>query len=515
MTTHVALESSPWKNAAVAPNGVANAARLSAPVYENGRSSTTNVDFLWRADCCCCCGHGVPVDLLLEYAHKIPKVELHVHMEGTLEATLAKEIAKKNGVPMGSAGEEAFNDDENGIAFGDLDSFLAAYFHRESVLRHREDIYNVVLRYFEKSAAQNVRHIELLFDFQSPFRQTPPRDALQGMYDACLEAEKRWGVTSRRILCFIRSFPLKKHLECVEMVTPYMSLFDGFGLAASELGHENYKFRKVFDLVKQKGFPCVAHAGEEGPAQNVIDALLHNHAARIDHGTSAVEDPGLLKHLVANQVPLTVCPLSNVCLGVCRNLEEHPLLRCMPKCSLESETPNGVSHEVFQSQRDRLRCEQLDKLKAADKDPKCALGVPDPVPYVAGQPAAEAISLGPKRVTGSRIGVQFESLIDQGLQVTINSDDPAFFGGGMNENFRGIIETCRVKENACTGMAADDSNGGTPLLKESLHWRLDTIKTVVLNSVYAAFLPLEKKQALAQEVESFDAEFRKKHRIAT
>lgn len=291
-----------------------------------------------------------------------------------------------------------------------------------------------------------------------------------------------------------------------------LSMIDGFGLASSEKGNENYKFREVFDLVKKRGLPCVAHAGEEGPAQNIIDALVYNHAARIDHGSSSVENPDLLKHLVAHQIPLTVCPLSNVCLGVCRNVEEHPLLRCMPQCGLERNTPNGVAHREFQSQRERLRCEQLDRLKAAGQDQKNTSGVPEPVPFVAGQTGADAIALGPKRSTGSRLGVQFESLIDQGLQVTINSDDPAYFGGGMNDNFAAIIETCLLNEKGSTGSTEDDSNGGAPL-RESLHWRLDTIKTVVLNSVFAAFLPLEKKQALAQEVEAFDADFRKKHRI--
>ncbi|PFH36992.1 Adenosine/AMP deaminase domain-containing protein [Besnoitia besnoiti] len=475
-------------------------------------------EFQWRADCCCCCGHGVPADVLLEYARGIPKVELHVHVEGTLQLGMAVKIGEKNGVPVEGTGAVSEEDSgASGTAFGDLDSFLAEYVKREKVLRNREDFFDLVLSYLEASAALNVKHVELFFDLQSHIKRMAQKEVLQGIYDACCEAEKRWGVTSKRIMCFVRNLPVEDHIRCLEEVQPYLSMIDGVGLASSEKGNENYKFEAAFDLAKKKGLPCVAHAGEEGPAKNVVDALRLNHATRIDHGTASVQDAGLLKYLLANQVPLTACPLSNVCLGVCRGTEEHPLLRCSPQCGVA----NKDTATKLQAQRDHLRRAQLEKLKAAaEKDPKSLAVAPKPV-VLASSTESESLlgglaefdnllPLGTRRETGSRIGIQFEGLIDQGLQVTINSDDPAYFGGDICENFRSIIETNRLGHQS--GTAGGAANGA--LLRESLHWRLGTIKTVVLNSVYAAFLPLDKKRHLAQEVENFDAEFRKKHNIS-
>ncbi|PHJ21419.1 adenosine deaminase [Cystoisospora suis] len=560
--------------------------------------TTSGAKSVFRADCCCCCGHGVPVNLLVQYAREIPKVELHVHLEGTLEWELALEIGKRNNISLvdKSGGESATVAEVTAIAkgedsvqesgsvcakkdnvFTDLDSFLCEYMKREKVLRVRQDFRDVALKYLEGAQKDNVRHVEFFFDLQSHTKRLAGADVIQGLYDGCQEAERRWGITSRRILCFVRNLPVEEHIACLEQVDPFLSMIDGIGLASSEKGNENHKFKKAFDLAAKKGLQCVAHAGEEGPAANVADALTHNHAVRIDHGVAAVVDPALLKFLIATQVPLTVCPLSNVCLGVCRGVEEHPLLKCTPRCGLNSgeagkrdavgggiecsasANQNGsISDSDYaratEEQRERLRSAQLDRLKAvASLGGKCWL----PCPTSMGHPGAlsngvtcdhseeesstqasaisgtdsvsdetsrersnnapkekcggELLPLGCRRVTGSRVGVQIADLIEQGLQVTINSDDPAYFAGGMFDNFRAVIETNRWGEQSkCAGATPTKGDG---VAHESLHWRIDTIKTVVLNSVYAAFLPLEMKTKLAGEIEVFDKTFRQEHHI--
>jgi len=295
--------------------------------------------------------NAVPTDRLPALLRAMPKAELHVHVEGTLEPELIFRLAARNGVALPYASVEALR---AAYAFSDLQSFLDIYYAGASVLLKEVDFFEMAWAYLERAAADNVVHAEIFFDPQThTARGVPMAAVLQGLDHACHRAHAELGVSAKLILCFLRHLSEDDAFATLEAALPYRHHFIGVGLDSSERGHPPEKFARVFARCRELGLHVVAHAGEEGPPAYIRSALDVLKAERIDHGVRCVEDPLLVTRLAAERVPLTVCPFSNVKLRVFAELAQHNL----------------------------------------------------------------------------------KALLDAGLCVTINSDDPAYFGGYVNENF--------------------------------------------------------------------------------
>jgi len=281
----------------------------------------------------------------------MPKAELHIHIEGSLEPELIFKLAQRNGVALPYASVEALR---AAYAFTDLQSFLDIYYAGASVLLKEEDFFDMAWAYLEKAAAENVVHAEIFFDPQThTARGVPMGTVIQGLHHACQRAHQEFGLSAKLILCFLRHLSEDDAFATLEAALPYRHHFIGVGLDSSEVGHPPEKFERVFARCRELGLHVVAHAGEEGPPAYIWSALDVLGAERIDHGVQAVHDPVLMRRLADAQVPLTVCPLSNVKLRVFPTLAQHNL----------------------------------------------------------------------------------RQLLDAGLCVTVNSDDPAYFGGYLNDNF--------------------------------------------------------------------------------
>ena len=281
----------------------------------------------------------------------LPKAELHIHIEGSLEPELMFQLAHRNGVALPHANVEALR---AAYAFSDLQSFLDIYYAGASVLRTEVDFYDMAMAYFERAAADHVVHAEVFFDPQTHTeRGVPMASVIQGLHRACLAARQRWNLHAELILCFLRHLSQEQAWATLEQALPFRHLFIGVGLDSSEVGHPPEKFARVFARCRDLGLRIVAHAGEEGPPSYIVSALDVLGAERIDHGVQAEQDPALMQRLAQQRTPLTVCPLSNLKLCVVPDLREHNVGR----------------------------------------------------------------------------------LLDAGLCVTLNSDDPAYFGGYLNDNF--------------------------------------------------------------------------------
>ncbi len=286
-----------------------------------------------------------------ELIRQIPKAELHLHIEGTLEPELMFSLARRNGVPLRFTSVEALREAYN---FHNLQSFLDIYYEGAAVLLHEEDFYDLARAYLDRVAMENVRHVEIFFDPQTHTdRGVPFEKVIKGLHRALKDAEYWWGMSSRLILCFLRHLSEEAAMKTLEQALPYKQWITAVGLDSSEVGHPPAKFKTVFDRARNEGLLTVAHAGEEGPPQYIWEALDLLKVRRIDHGVRCIEDSALVERLVREQVPLTVCPLSNVKLRVFNALEQHNL----------------------------------------------------------------------------------KTLLHRGLRVTINSDDPAYFGGYLTTNF--------------------------------------------------------------------------------
>jgi adenosine deaminase len=305
----------------------------------------------------------------------LPKVELHLHIEGTLEPEMMFSLAAKHGAKLPYASVDEVRAAYN---FHDLQSFLDLYYAGCDVLRDHKDFYALAMAYFTRAHADNVVHAELFFDPQThTARNVPMEVIIGGLRDAAHDAHKRFGITSSLILCFLRHLSEEDALTTLEMALPYRSEFVGVGLDSGEQGNPPSKFARVFAKAREHGLHIVAHAGEEGPAAYIREALDLLRAERIDHGVRCDEDPALVKELAAKRIPLTVCPLSNLKLCVVKDLREH----------------------------------------------------------------------------------NFAKLLRAGVHVTINSDDPAYFGGYIGENYRATAEALdltaheliRVTEHAIHG----------------------------------------------------------------
>lgn len=320
----------------------------------------------------------------LELIQALPKAELHVHIEGTFEPELMFAIAQRNeiSIPYKSVEEvkQAYN-------FHNLQSFLDIYYAGANVLIHEQDFYDLAWAYFEKCADDNVVHTEMFFDPQTHTdRGIAFETVINGLQKACDDAKAKLGITSHLIMCFLRHLSEEAAFETLEQALPYKDRIIGVGLDSSEVGHPPSKFECVFAKAREAGFLVVAHAGEEGPAEYVWEALDLLKVNRIDHGVRSEEDPELMQRLIAEKMPLTVCPLSNLKLCVVDDMQQHNIRR----------------------------------------------------------------------------------LLQHGVHVTVNSDDPSYFGGYMNDNFIAIAE------------ALDLSN--------------EELKQLAINSFEASFISDTEKQ---------------------
>ncbi|HMS77984.1 MAG TPA: adenosine deaminase [Burkholderiaceae bacterium] len=296
-----------------------------------------------------------PDPALAALLRSMPKAELHVHVEGTLEPELIFELAARNRVPLAYPDVDALR---AAYAFTDLQSFLDLYYAGASVLRTADDFHAMAMAYYRRAAADRVVHAEVFFDPQTHTgRGVPIGAVIDGLWAAREEAARTLGVSSALILCFLRHLPEAEAFDTLEAALPWRDRFVGVGLDSSERGHPPETFARVFARAGELGLRRVAHAGEEGPAANVASALDVLRVERIDHGVRAIDDPALVRRLAASRVPLTVCPLSNVKLRVYPDMAMHVLPR----------------------------------------------------------------------------------LLAEGLCVTVNSDDPAYFGGYVNANYEALF----------------------------------------------------------------------------
>ena len=293
-------------------------------------------------------------DTALQLALSMPKAELHVHIEGTLEPDLAFALARRNGITLPYADEAALAAAYN---FDSLQSFLDLYYACADVLRTADDFRDLMLAYLERAAADHVIHAEIFFDPQThTARGIPFATVLDGLEDGLKQGQARWGISGRLILCFLRHLSEADAFATLAEAEPHLARIDGFGLDSSEQGNPPSKFQRLFARCRALGKPVVAHAGEEGPPEYISQALDLLGSTRIDHGVRALEDAAVVERLVREGVPLTVCPLSNIRLCVFKDMTEHTLGK----------------------------------------------------------------------------------LLAQGAKVTLNSDDPAYFGGYLNDNIRAV-----------------------------------------------------------------------------
>ena len=293
----------------------------------------------------------VAPDRLPELLRRMPKAELHMHIEGSLEPELIFAMAQRNGVPLAYPDVASLR---RAYVFDNLQSFLDIYHQGTLVLKTGQDFYDMTHAYLKRAAAENVLHAEIFFDTQTHTGHGLDAGVvINGLHRACADAQAQFGMTASLILCFLRHLSEEQAFEALEQAMPYRDKIVGIGLASSEMGQPPEKFAKVFARCRELGFRLVAHAGEEGPPAYIWSALDVLKVERIDHGVQAIKDAALMERLAKDKVPLTVCPLSNLKLCVFKNLSDHNLGR----------------------------------------------------------------------------------MLDAGIVATVNSDDPAYFGGYINENF--------------------------------------------------------------------------------
>jgi adenine deaminase len=340
-----------------------------------------------------------PIDQtrLHRFIATMPKAELHLHIEGTLEPEMMMRLAQRNNVVLPYASVEAVRD---AYRFASLQDFLDLYYTGMSVLRSREDFFDLAFAYLERVATQNVTHVEIFFDPQGHTDRGISFDTvLSGLTDALDKGLRDFGITSRLIMCFLRHLPEEQAFDTLRQACRCKQHIFAVGLDSTENGHPPSKFARVFAEARREGFVAVAHAGEEGPPAYVCEAIDILGVQRIDHGNRALEDPALTARIASERIPLTVCPLSNRALQTCPDLTLHPLKR----------------------------------------------------------------------------------MLEQRLLVTVNSDDPSYFGGYVNENFVAIQQALGLTEN--------------------------DIATLARNSFLASFMPDREKTAAVGKFDTFRAKW--------
>ncbi|MEY2781255.1 MAG: hypothetical protein RL307_959 [Pseudomonadota bacterium] len=265
----------------------------------------------------------IPTQRLSDWVRACPKAELHVHIEGTLEPELIFRLAQRNHVNLAYPSAEAL---KKAYAFTDLQSFLDIYYAGASVLLTEEDFFDMAWTYLNKLHGQGVVRCEMFFDPQTHTeRGVPVAVVMAGLTAAVRKAQTDWGMSVALILCFLRHLSEDDAQAVFTEALPFRDQFIGVGLDSSEKGHPPSKFERVFARARSEGLHVVAHAGEEGPPEYIWQALQLLKAERIDHGVQAPRDPALMAHLVAHQIPLTVCPTSNIKLCVFKDMSEHNL----------------------------------------------------------------------------------------------------------------------------------------------------------------------------------------------
>jgi adenine deaminase len=264
---------------------------------------------------------------LPELLRRIPKAELHIHIEGSLEPAMIFKLAQRNGVAIRY---ESVEDLRKAYAFTNLQSFLDIYYAGASVLLKEQDFYDMAWAYLEKAAIDNVLRAEIFFDPQThTARGVGMETVIKGLSRACKDAKAGLGVDAELILCFLRHLSEQAAFETLEAALPFRDHFIGIGLDSSEVGHPPEKFAKVFARCKELGFRLVAHAGEEGPPEYIWSALDVLKVERIDHGVQSTRDAALVQRLAKDRIPLTVCPLSNQKLKVFPDLRDHNLRKLL------------------------------------------------------------------------------------------------------------------------------------------------------------------------------------------
>ena len=266
---------------------------------------------------------AIPAERLPDLLRAMPKTELHMHIEGSLEPELIFALAKRNDVRLRY---KSVDELRAAYAFTDLQSFLDIYYAGASVLQQPQDFYDMAWAYFQRAKADNVVHAEIFFDPQThTARKVAMRTVITGLHRACVDAQAQLGISSSLILCFLRHLSEDEAFETFEEAFPFRDKFIGVGLDSSERGHPPEKFERVFKRAAQLGFKLVAHAGEEGPPAYMWSALDVLKVQRIDHGVQAIHDEALMARLAKERMPLTVCPLSNQKLCVFPDLAQHNL----------------------------------------------------------------------------------------------------------------------------------------------------------------------------------------------
>jgi adenine deaminase len=327
------------------------------------------------------------------FINGLPKVELHLHIEGSLEPELMFELAKRNQIQIPFQSPQDVHD---AYQFHNLQSFLDIYYQGANVLIHEQDFFDLTWAYLLRCKEDNVVHTEIFFDPQTHTdRGIAFGTVVSGIYRALEEAKNALGISSQLIMCFLRHLDETAALKTLEQAIPYKDKIIGVGLDSSEQGHPPEKFAKVFQKALDEGFLTVAHAGEEGPAQNIHDALSMLGITRIDHGVRCVEDEELVTQLIEDRIPLTVCPLSNIKLKVFDKMEQHNIV----------------------------------------------------------------------------------DLLRKGVCVTINSDDPAYFGGYMNANFHAVANAHLMTK--------------------------DEVAQFTLNGIEASFISIDEKARLVALVGAY------------
>ncbi|MGC5001132.1 adenosine deaminase [Streptomyces sp. DT203] len=310
---------------------------------------------------------------------QLPKAELHLHIEGTLEPELAFVLAARNGVVLPYADTEELR---TAYLFDDLQTFLDLYYALMAVLRTEQDFEELADAYLTRAAAQGVRHAEIFFDPQAhTARGVPIGTVVEGLGRALDRSEEEHGISTQLIMCFLRDQSAESALETLDAAKPYLHRISAVGLDSAEVGHPPTKFREVYEAAEALGLRKVAHAGEEGPPEYIREALDILGVERIDHGLRCMEDPELVKRLVAERVPLTLCPLSNVRLRAVDTLEDHPLRAMLDAglvCTVNSDDPAYFGgyvgdtfhavHEALGLEREQLRTLARNSFEAAFLD---------------------------------------------------------------------------------------------------------------------------------------------------
>lgn len=333
-------------------------------------------------------------DHLIALSKKMPKTELHLHIEGTFEPEQMFAIAQRNQVNLKY---KTVKELKAAYQFTQLQDFLDLYYQGMSVLLHEADFYDLTMSYLTKMHSENVVHVEIFFDPQGHLsRDVPFEVQITGIYNALQDAEKKWGMTSKLIMSFLRHLSEESAFETLEQAKPFIKWIDGVGLDSSELGHPPEKFVHVFQACRDLGLKITAHAGEEGPPEYVWQALDLIKVDRIDHGNRALEDTALITEIKKRDLTLTICPLSNLKLCVVTDMKQHPI----------------------------------------------------------------------------------RNMLSLGLNATVNSDDPAYFGGYMNDNYIALVEQTGINKEELFQLAKNGIN---------CSWMDQTTKDIHLKQIERLF----------------------------